>query len=1138
MELAYTKHMMDICKGLNGEQRQAALIQTNAVVAAGAGSGKTKVLTNRYLYLITEKGCRVDEILALTFTEKAAAEMYQRIYTALQDTMHETADSVQHERAAQALQEFYRAQIMTVDSFCYKIAKNTCRSFGISPDFTVDLPGSQQLALDLALDFFLSYRSDDALQYFLDNHSIKDFVEQFFVKLLLQYVTVSQPLDFAAMPEKQRQALEQDYAVHYKELTDLFGQFEAYLSHKDSFIAAMAAAYKAVPPPPQTMAAEGFRSFLNAFYAFTKVNMKKGSTKDPDVQECKELLKAMRSVYTAVLNDYHVYFHRPYIERMYALCSALQDRYIAEKKRRGILTFADIERLAVDALIADPDVRLFYKKSISHIMIDEFQDNNSLQRDLLFLLAERYERTEQSVPPPSCLLSDKLFFVGDEKQSIYAFRGADVSVFRKLARDLSGGTEAALLHLAMNYRSEPALLHFFNEVFSRVFYSECHQPETGKTVPNYEAEFTAIRSREAVQGLTPCVDVLFADPHRFQAEDGLTARDAEARMLAQKIRSIYEAQTPVYDDELKTVRPCRWSDFAILLRASSHQASYERFLRLYAIPSVSVQQKGLFHDAPLNDLCALLRLAVYPHDRFAYAQVLRSPLVQISDLSVTGLLLHQAPPFDPQCSDGVTAEDVPYFQRACALFARVCGYTKTMSTAELVTALWYDEAYRYSLLTQQRYHRYLELYDYLFALAVQSDTAGFTLSHFVDELTAYSNQAKRLDDMDIPLEQSSDAVKIMTVHKSKGLEFPIVCLPDCGNAGQNEKKDGLVFYHDVLGIIAHLPQIAGLSEQKNPVFEALRAEANAKLLAEAKRLFYVAMTRAKVHLVMSGTYKTAVQPESLPETARSFEQVLEALPPQTDEKNASFFQLLFAAKDLAAHPCFRFTEVLPADLEQAAYRKPNPAAAIPLLAAQYEAAVEKHFLPAPPLLTPVTRFEKDTQWLSLTERSQYAGAADDVLAQAAFGTAVHKAIEARFLHKPFRLPAALQREVEALCYVFFASELGRKALQAPFRKIEYGFVSTYRGKTLVGQIDLLFEDETGIYIVDYKTDRRQQPEQHRTQLLLYKQAVAQLYRLHGFGSLRTGDSTAVKPIKAFLFYLRHGAEVEITGDFLKPLSDF
>ncbi|MGP1455109.1 MAG: UvrD-helicase domain-containing protein [Treponema sp.] len=1119
--------MMDICKGLNEEQRQAALVQTNAVVAAGAGSGKTKVLTNRYLYLITEKGCRVDEILALTFTEKAAAEMYQRIYTALQDTVHDCTDSVQYARAERALQEFYRAQIMTVDSFCYKIAKTACRSFGISPDFTIDLPGSQQLALDLALDFFLAHRCEAALQYFLDNHSIKDFVEQFFVKLLLQYVTVSQPLDFAAMPEKQMQALEQGYAARYEKLTNLFAQFEAYLSHKDSFIAEMAAAYQKVPLPPQTMAAEDFRSFLSAFYALTKVNMKKGSAKDPDVQVCKELLKAMRSVYTVLLNEYHVYFQRDNIEKMYALCSALQEHYIAEKKRRGILTFADVERLAVDALIADPDVRLFYKKSISHIMIDEFQDNNSLQRDLLFLLAERYERTEQSVPPPSCVLPDKLFFVGDEKQSIYAFRGADVSVFRKLARDLSGGTETALLHLAMNYRSEPALLHFFNEVFSKVFYSETHRPESGETVPDYEAEFTAIQSREAVQGLDPHVDVLFVDPHRFHAEDALTARDAEACMLAQKIRSIYEVKTPVYDDELKTVRPCRWSDFAILLRASSHQAAYERFLRLYAVPAVSVQQKGLFHDAPLNDLCALLRLAVYPHDRFAYAQVLRSPLVHISDLSVTGLLLHQAPPFDPQCSGGVIAEDVPYFQRACALFARVCGYTKTMSTAELVTALWYDEAYRYSLLTEQRYHRYLELYDYLFALAVQSDAAGFTLSHFVDELTAYSNHVKRLEDMDIPLEQSSDAVKIMTVHKSKGLEFPIVCIPDCGNAGQNEKKDGLVFYHDELGIITHLPQVAGLGEQKNPVFEALRAEANAKLLAEAKRLFYVAMTRAKVHLIMSGTYKTAVQPETLPEVARSFAQVQEAMPAQTDEKNASFFQLFFAAKDLAAHACFRFTEILPADLEQAAYRTQKPTAAHSLLAAQYEAAVEKQFVPTPPPLTSVTQFEKDMQWLSVAEHAQYAAAADDMLAQAAFGTAVHKAIEARFLHKPFRLPAVLQREVEALCDVFFASELGKKAVQAAFRKIEYGFISTYQGKTLVGQIDLLFEDETGIYIVDYKTDSQQRPEEHRTQLLLYKQAVAQLYQLHGFGSPRTGDSTTVKPMKAFLFYLRHGTAVEI-----------
>ena len=768
-----------------------------------------------------------------------------------------------------------------------------------------------------------------------------------------------------------------------------------------------------------------------------------GSKKDEDVKACKALCGELSESSGRLQSLYHFYAHKEQMQKIYALCSVLQERFIAEKKRRSILHFGDIAQLAVDALITDPDLRLFYKKQTHRIMIDEFQDNNSLQRDLLFLLAEKEERTDQSIPKPDELVPDKLFFVGDEKQSIYAFRGADVSVFRTLSQDLRQGGGSASINLQTNYRTEPELLNFFNSVFMRVFYSETNQPLIG-TAPAFEAEFIPILSREAVPHLAPQTDILFIDKKRFpKGADTDTAFlkpiECEAYTLAQKIAALHDEHYLVYNDASQDTRPCTWSDFAVLLRASTHQAVYERFFRAFKIPYISVQQKGLFHDAPLNDICALLRLTVYPHDRAVYAQVLRSPFVRLSDRSFTRLMLHSLEhdpqPFDPSAAEELDAEDRLYFLNACALFERLQGSIKKKSNAELITALWYDEGYRYILLTEPRYHRYLELYDYLFALAVKADAAGQSLSAFIDTLISYIHAEERVEDMEIPLEHGGDAVKIMTVHKSKGLEFPIVCIPDCGNAGKSEKKEGLVFLHKDLGPVIHLPPETKNDPSANIFFEELRQEANAKHLAETKRLLYVAVTRAKVRLLMSGVQETGGDIEELPETPRTLEEIRQQLvQPQKEENNRSFFQLLLPALSGDIN-CVHFTEVLPLPASAVQHTaEDRQRFNLDVTRALYRQAVEKNFSLAEPRVIPATQFEKDRQWLHLSEaplamlqskeaqsmeysqtmaqsktmkhtelnehikQGDNTGEKDgDELSSTEFGTLVHKAMEARFL---------------------------------------------------------------------------------------------------------------------------------------------
>ena len=1172
--------MIDICKDLNEHQKQAVKTDENAVVAAGAGSGKTKVLASRYVYLITEKNYQVEHILALTFTDKAAAEMHRRIYRELQKMYAETDDAVQRKRAGAALDSFFKAQIMTIDAFCHKIAVTACRRFGISPDFTIDLAESKRLAYNLSLDFFLEHRADTNLQYLLGDKPITDFINDFFVKILNDYVTVSRPIDFSEALQNQLAAAEPLFTGYRKQAERILGDIAAHLEGNDNYISAVKEAYVQLPEFPFTLQDPQCPVFLERLKAICSVKKTLGAKKDEDVKACKALCGELNESSVRLQSLYHFYAHKEQMQKIYALCSVLQERFIAEKKRRSILHFGDIAQLAVDALITDPDLRLFYKKQTHRIMIDEFQDNNSLQRDLLFLLAEHEERIGQSIPEPDELVPDKLFFVGDEKQSIYAFRGADVSVFRTLSKDLQQGGSSASINLQTNYRTEPELLNFFNSVFMRVFYSETNQPLIG-TVPAFEAEFIPILSRDAVPNLMPQTDILFIDKKRFADQSDadqtdtdtpmLTPIECEAYTLAQKIADIHAERYLVYDDALHATRPCTWSDFAVLLRASTHQAVYERFFRAFKIPYISVQQKGLFHDAPLNDICALLRLAVYPNDRAVYAQTLRSPFVRLSDRSFTRLMLyslkHEGQPFNPAAAEELEVEDRQYFLAACALFERIQGYIKKKSNAELITALWYDEGYRYILLTEPRYHRYLELYDYLFALAVKADAAGQSLSAFIDTLISYIHAEERVEDMEIPLEHGGDTVKIMTVHKSKGLEFPIVCIPDCGNAGKLEKKEGMVFLHKDLGPVIHLPPETKNDPSANIFFEELRQEANAKHLAETKRLLYVAVTRAKVRLLMSGVQETGGDIEELPETPRTLEEIRQQLvQPQKEENNRSFFQLLLPALSGDIN-CVHFTEVLPL-----------PASAVQHTAedrqrfnldetrAIYRQAAEKNFSLAEPRVIPATQFEKDRQWLRLSETplpsisnqeshnmahsqtmehpekagntgTNVASAAktadgntgaepeEDELSSTEFGTLVHKAMEARFLDRPCTLPAKYAREVKKLCSAFFSSPLGQKAAEASFRKTEYGFLTLYEGKLIIGQIDLLFEYEDTAYIIDYKTDQKVYPEKHRKQLLIYKAAVENFYKMEGFGQGTGGQQP--KPVKAYIFYLRSKTAIEV-----------
>ncbi|MDR2021483.1 MAG: UvrD-helicase domain-containing protein, partial [Treponema sp.] len=492
--------------GLDPRQRKAAAAEFNAVVAAGAGSGKTRVLASRYAWLIMEKGYKVDQILALTFTNKAVTEMYSRIY--------ELLVSQDNERARTAVADFYKARISTLDSFCAAVARTAARNYGIRPDFKCDDAAVRDLAMEASLPFVLNHRDNPSLQVLLADRKIRTVAEELFAETALRYSPVSRPLDFGRFIQIQGEEIRRQWKAKTQKAADLIGSIRpawAGLPRAKFYESLGALLGDPLPPAPgidellqdgggtdsgETGPGSVLRKQAARYfeYLFAIKSLSHSSARSGQYGEVKAYLNELRDFYGDLETIANTALHWGIIRSVFPLMDEFQTLCNRLKREAGILSFNDIAHLAVDALIEYPDIRKVYKDQFRAVMIDEFQDNNRLQRDLIFLLAEKPGRDKPELPGPQDLSPDKMFFVGDEKQSIYRFRGADVSVFRELAesfRNAAGFKESAAgealsgdgaLNLIYNYRSRPGIIAAFNRIFGGVPVSYTLKGETGGSV--------------------------------------------------------------------------------------------------------------------------------------------------------------------------------------------------------------------------------------------------------------------------------------------------------------------------------------------------------------------------------------------------------------------------------------------------------------------------------------------------------------------------------------------------------------------------------------------------------------------------------------------------------------------------------
>ncbi len=1130
-----------ILNGLNEEQQKAVQTINNCVVAAGAGSGKTRVLARRYAYLIVEKKLKVDQILTLTFTKKATNEMYERIY--------QTLCGIEDDNAREAVENFGDARIFTIDAYCSQLVKNCSNEYGVRPDFSVDPEGVAKLAESLALKFVLSYKEEEVFKYLNRKMNLRQIASGIFANTVVRFSCVCNPINFSEQLDKQCETILFEWNNNNKELELQIENIKTMLESFDRSASRIDASKQVIQsienkhniepeiPLLNETKIQNYLSYLNSLTGMQSAGNVKWDLKDEYNQRVDVLKKTVGKIKN-ILNFVLNYEEQ---KKLIPLLEEFQMEFNKQKRIQGLMTFNDVSKLALKILSEKKEIRQLEKKRTKAIMIDEFQDDNSEQKDMLFYLSEKLEnfRTD-GVPHPDELEKDKLFFVGDEKQSIYRFRGADVSVFKKLSDELKNGEQ---LTLSRNYRSTPQLIASFNSIFG----GESYPPESNKSkienvsvfdkpskdLKDYEAVYKNARTKEEDEDNTKWNhNVHFAfiekdyDKDEILEEDVLEPKEIEAAYVAKKIKTIIDEGN---------YRP---SDICILFRKYNEQYLFEKYLRYYRLPYLTQTFVGIFGDGPANDLFSFLKICCLPQDLKAYATVLASPFVNLKSSTIEKLISnYDGIAFDEKAECLLFDTELSRYKKAKELYEIYSEQFMEQSLTKTITNLWYDLGYRYETLWNNTVYRFSELYDLIYELACEAEEEGKGLYELVESAEKFKGESEKLGEVDVTTEHE-DAISIMSVHKSKGLEFPIVFVCSMQQQSRNLSEEN-VFYSEENGLSINLPKSKYLinDEVKNYFFCNAKDEIKAKDLAELKRLMYVAFTRAEKELYVTGVYNS-----------KKADSMLDLLLPVIEYYDNSSLETKNWPFELDSIPV-----VTRKDFN---FEKSTDSDKIGLIKFIEEKFKNTHIVTKDIVpknhFTPSHLHETDDDDETYVDKKESKEKMSDELYEkideiifetiddklqkpkftfANFGTIAHAFMEAAVLGKD---PIILQKDIKFLSNrqqetvfeickkfsdLFLQTELGKKALSSSWAKTEYTFKSKISKMILTGSVDLTFEDETGkIIIVDYKTNKEIKPEIYYQQLAAYRKALSEI------------KNVPLENIKCYLYYLRYAKIADITEE--------
>jgi ATP-dependent helicase/nuclease subunit A len=840
---------------LTPTQQRAVAARGNVLVMAGAGTGKTHTLVERCLDLIRHEQVSLDEILIVTFTEMAAMEMRGRLREALEDAAGKQVDAT----LAEQLALFDAAHIGTLHSFCFKLVREHFHDLGLDPQLSVLDEGQARLLADETLQelFEAHYETED--QYSLAVQELvriygngRDEKIRALVLKLHNYIEtradaeawLAHQIENFSSNESQQwrewfceavldwrgewlpvlQNLKADN-VKAGECLEILGQFSGKKASAAPLLEKIMAADKPENYPPRKKTA--LRKPLEDFFEDAEFlgSLTAGKT-DPLAEDWGWVCGHMKT--------------------LLLLAREFSEAYSARKRADGMTDFHDLEQFAIrllwDSMAGGPtEIARRWREKLRFVFVDEYQDINAAQDRIIAALGR-----------------ENRFLVGDVKQSIYRFRLANPQIFQDYARNPKAWNGQTIA-LTENFRSREALLDFINSLFEPlmrediggVLYDEQAKLKFGS--PATRAELAAGEIPE------PRVELLLRARQRGGNSGGeagddtlgdLQESEKEARMLALRLLELKDSGHQIWDD--REFRAADWRDFAVLLRAPGTKAEiFAKQFERAGVPLL-VERGGFYDRSEISDLLSLLQLADNPLQDVPCIAVLRSPLVgctmdELAEIRLAGpghfwFALNQ--------SSKASSETRRKVEKFLERFSRWRKLAQQASLSQCLEAVLAETHYDAWLLSRPRGAQRRANVQRFLSLAEQFD--AFQRQGLYRFLRFVEAQREIDAEPEVAPLAEENAIRLMSIHQSKGLEFPIVALADLGKKFNEQDLHGEIILDERFGLCPRVkppssggryPSLAHWLAQKNQRRE---------LRGEELRLLYVALTRARDTLILSG----------------------------------------------------------------------------------------------------------------------------------------------------------------------------------------------------------------------------------------------------------------------------------------------
>jgi ATP-dependent helicase/nuclease subunit A len=842
----------------------------NTVVMAGAGTGKTSTLVNRVLHWIRQSGGSIERMLMVTFTEASAAEMRQRLRKSLAESLR-AADESEADHLNEQLALLEQAQISTLHSFCLRLVREHFHVLGIDPDVRVldeqqTRPLEERVLEEMIREHLSGRHSDSpAVQRLLrrylggNENSLRDWIR----KIHRFARTLAEP---AAWFDREVAAAEQDSAPHWEEW--LTADVRAWqtkwipilepLRSENEFVEVALKTVSAIP------ADGGVVEIGMAMSAIVKPARawKRGTEKwlkdavDPCYKEAAAYSRLLGAgpEGSALAEDWNLIRHQ--VTTLLTLTREFGRRFDLAKRELGGIDFADQEQLALELLRnEEAGVAANCRESFLQVFIDEAQDINHAQDAILSAVSNRNR-----------------FIVGDIKQCIYQFRLTDPRIFDRYAREWTeGGAEGRTIALVENFRSHEGVVNFVNGLFDSLMlpevggvdYQSTARLEFGareERVDKTVATDPAARRRVEINLLATDPDDSSADPD--DDDSNLMAIELEARLVAQRLRRMMDEGVTVADPDTNESRAVRWSDMAVLLRSPGPCAeSFVREFRRFGIP-LQAKRAGFYAALEVQDLINLLRLLDNPRQDIPLLAVLHSPLVGLDLEELGWLRANDREESIWRCVKGFVEAGEPTSLRDklagfLKSFAEWRALSRQSSLSHCLEVILEQTHYESLLLIGERGAERMGNVRRLLDLARQYDPFQRQgLHRFVRFVEAQEEASMDLE----PAPPSvTEAVALMSIHQSKGLEFPVVVAAGLGRKFNEQDVNAALVVDEEFGVCLHVHPHGPEQRYASLPLQLARKGRRRELRAEELRLLYVACTRAKDRLILTGTIRATVE---------------------------------------------------------------------------------------------------------------------------------------------------------------------------------------------------------------------------------------------------------------------------------------